>query len=62
MPGLSHFYCLYVVYEVPILLSDLFERYFNIIDGQTDRQTDSSNRLTQLYSGYARWVNMSLET
>ncbi len=42
--GLSHFDCFYVVYEVHTLLTDHFERYFNIIDGQTDR----SNRLTPL--------------
>ncbi len=34
--GKSHFDRFSVVYEVPTPLSDLFERYFNIIDGRTD--------------------------
>ncbi len=34
--GLSHFDCFYVVHEVPTPLSDHFERYFNIVDGQTE--------------------------
>ncbi len=44
MLGLSHFDCFDVVYEVAMPLSDVFEKYLNIIDGQTDR----SNRLTPL--------------
>ncbi len=40
MLGLSHFDCFDVVYEVAVPLSDVFERYFNIIDGQTDRRTE----------------------
>ncbi len=48
MLGLSHFDCFDVVYEVAIPLSDVFERYFNIIDEQTDRLTDGqTDRLTE---------------
>ncbi len=42
--------CLNVVYEVPIPLSDLFERYFNIADGQ--------KQLLNCASAYTRGVKM----
>ncbi len=57
---MSHFDCFYVVYEVHTLLTGHFERYFNIIDGQTDGQTDrltdGQKQSLNPASAYARGV------